>query len=786
MHDLNLVYLLVARAHHRLDELSRCIEAALWGNERTEVWLIMLSADDKEYSFMKIGDEFVEKLGSAPSEMSILNELAELQKGTVTYANLEECLEGSCRVFTCRETDVLVVLHEDAPMLVPQDNGDVKRAMGWERSIWLFGAHEDFLKQVAKVSEFFSTMCGDMTRVSLGPVALHSSACIHSVNAFLQLPAPAHPNAVYQALTTAASSDVMRLKPTLDLESMVRCVPNRGSVHYWVRLDTESVESKVCQLAAVATIWASKSAYREKDTKLTFVFPNNTALTLTRALLDLMPRHELEGKAPNESNVFTALVAAHANDVRPDWKEEFAAQTSRLNEVLVLTINDEAPCFPDDPAVPCTTPHPRDLSLQVLINLPCPELDQVQVTSLTASLRGTPTAKLPRMLVALQGLHSLGRLKPLVRKYGEQDFEDIPEEEIMGVDEVRAAWAKLGYCDQERIGRDTRINDELVAIRGNVTAVRSQGNVAFIGLQSKTGNRVQVVLPVGEWGPRSRAAVKKMNCGDVMTVSGYPGHTSKGRLSLMGERLAKVEMAPPSVDGVVFLAETEDVVVYCKPSRMVTHLTSTTRAADRPSAACEVARQRNVRRVHFVHSVEKDTSGVVVYCKEGAKVHDMEKEMRDAEKVYLVVAGWLEGEEKVFKAGDEWVSNEPLKEAIRDGASSKRQATRVEREAKTSFRVIQAIPEARAVILAATPHTHCTRQIRKHLATRSLYVVGDQLQGNSKLNRTFNLTYAFSSTALHLWRVTVGSNIFTAPIPVKLVLLIQSMPGDATAVFEYW
>ena len=825
---LDIAFLLVARAHHRLDELSRCLEAALYPRRSVvpAVWLLLLSAEGDEVSSICVDTEKLYNALPADvnerSEADILSFVqSELGQVVVKHADVAAAMHHALanKVFAVEAEDVLIVLHEDAPLLLPHPVSAEKErdeAARWRRSVWVFGVHEDFNTEVATATSVLQETTGaPRVRVSLGPVALQSSACVHTVQAFLNSPTPSRPPSPYVSLATPMTRDgqIFRLRPTPDQELKIRCVPNRGPVHYWVGLpEGVKIVDRVAQLACVASIWASKSAYRSVDTQVSFVEAGGQCATFDRTLLDHMPREEADGKAPNQKNVSLSMqryLAAHTCTAFP---EAFTSCTRKTPKALFLHIADTHPHLPDAAEVQPSIPNPREPPLHVFINVSPPTADIPSVT-LHASIRGSPYAGvsgLPRIMSYLQSLHSLARLKRIVKHYGESSGGDdaVEETACWTATEVVRYWGKLDVRDtpESTFASDTILDhpDSIeIKVSGQVTATRSQGNASFIGLvDPKTCTRMQVLVNLRIWDERSTQAIRTLASGDILCVTGVTCHTKKGRLSLMAQSLVGVEESAAVDSREVTVVETteadlvasfthDEMVVVSKPANMLTHPTSTMRATERPTASCEAARLLKLRQVYAIHTNEKDTSGLCFYSKSSKLAESAAQSIKAARKQYILVAVAVEEPfiSNLPTSGESWECEEPLKEVVKEKdekkAKKRRFANRVPCPAHTSFQCITTSPQARAVVVLAEPHTTCTRQIRRHLASRGLFIVGDHLQGNGMTNRTFLKTYAYKETALHFLRATFPNDTtYTAPFPPALRTLFYSMPCDGSAVFK--
>jgi 23S rRNA pseudouridine1911/1915/1917 synthase len=133
------------------------------------------------------------------------------------------------------------------------------------------------------------------------------------------------------------------------------------------------------------------------------------------------------------------------------------------------------------------------------------------------------------------------------------------------------------------------------------------------------------------------------------------------------------------------------------------------------------ARSRGLKFLKFVHRLDAETTGILLFARSQGAVESYSDlfEDRRMEKTYLAV---MDGVPKL----DEWTCR--LKLGPAPGQIGRMKVDeRNGKEAETHFRVLQR--RERAALLQASPLTGRTHQIRLHLAQSAAPVVGDDIYG---------------------------------------------------------
>lgn len=190
-------------------------------------------------------------------------------------------------------------------------------------------------------------------------------------------------------------------------------------------------------------------------------------------------------------------------------------------------------------------------------------------------------------------------------------------------------------------------------------------------------------------------------------------------------------------DGTVIpiLYEDRSVLVLDKPAGWLMVPTSWEKTARNLQLALESsinardfwARSRNIKFLRFVHRLDAETSGTILFVRSQGAVRAYSElfEGREVDKTYLAV---IRGVPKQ----PEWTCTYPI--APVPGAKSRMQAVTSKKpiaeakDAETNFRVLKTAADT--ALVTARPRTGRTHQIRVHLAACGHPVLGDPLYGN--------------------------------------------------------
>lgn len=250
----------------------------------------------------------------------------------------------------------------------------------------------------------------------------------------------------------------------------------------------------------------------------------------------------------------------------------------------------------------------------------------------------------------------------------------------------------------------------------------------------------------------SRDSVRRALAAGACRVDGMPrpwGYHVAAGAEIVLDASARISRIPPENLPLEILYEDEELIAVNKPSGMLVHPTT----RERTGTAANALRGLGLRDVHFLHRLDRGTSGVLLAAKHLPKGSPWARlfASRAVEKQYLaVVAGPVTWEEQTVDAP---IGRDPDRTPPWNVDASGAFA-------QTHFRVLERA--GGQVFLAANPVTGRTNQIRIHCAAIGLPILGDTVYGGGAADRLL----------LHAWRLSFPGEdgqerTISAPAPAE-------------------
>ncbi len=188
-------------------------------------------------------------------------------------------------------------------------------------------------------------------------------------------------------------------------------------------------------------------------------------------------------------------------------------------------------------------------------------------------------------------------------------------------------------------------------------------------------------------------------------------------------------LAPEPI-ALAILYEDEDLIVIDKPAGLVVHPAPGHARGTLVNALLHHCRDLSgvggVLRPGIVHRLDRGTSGVLVAAKHDAAHQALARQFQDhsVEREYRAFVRGL-------PASDSGRVDRPLGRHPRDRKRMSVAARGPAREARTAWRVLRRFPASGVSLLAVHPETGRTHQIRVHLASSGLPILGDPVYGRA-------------------------------------------------------
>jgi 23S rRNA pseudouridine1911/1915/1917 synthase len=243
---------------------------------------------------------------------------------------------------------------------------------------------------------------------------------------------------------------------------------------------------------------------------------------------------------------------------------------------------------------------------------------------------------------------------------------------------------------------------------------------------------------------------------------------------------------PPEPMEIDVCYEDREIVVVNKPSGVLTHPSAKDRTRSMLAAVAHHV-QAEGAVPHCVHRLDRDTSGVVMFAKHAHIHHLFDIALRENQMHRTYVALVWHRDAFVPLTPGEWQTID-LPIGVDPHQPSRRIISASGQRAVTHFRIVGQTDEVSAVqIQLETGRTH---QIRLHLSTVGLPLVGDPVYGHHPApnsgpsGQRDNLPIPFKRQALHAvhltWRhpVTGVENRATAPVAEDIKQLWDALGGN--------
>jgi len=273
----------------------------------------------------------------------------------------------------------------------------------------------------------------------------------------------------------------------------------------------------------------------------------------------------------------------------------------------------------------------------------------------------------------------------------------------------------------------------------------------------------------------SRTKVKQLLKYRAVQVDGvvvsHPEHVLAAGNILTVSTEKEGSTAPLLCPGIDILFEDDDLVVINKPAGLLTIASASekTRTAFYKLSACMGARPQGRDRVFVVHRLDQGASGLLLFAKNEAAQHSLQKFWPQAEKRFFAV---VEG----TPAAATGTITSFLNESINHRMYSTPKNTGEGKPAETRYRVMRSCGDYSLVEVSLI--TTRKNQLRVHLADLGHPVVGDKKYG-AKTDPIKRL--ALHASQLVLPHPTTGQAlVFSARMPQKFhSLLTMEQPAGA-------
>lgn len=267
------------------------------------------------------------------------------------------------------------------------------------------------------------------------------------------------------------------------------------------------------------------------------------------------------------------------------------------------------------------------------------------------------------------------------------------------------------------------------------------------------------------------SADTRVETGDVVRL---PPVRLSERVTEKAEAMASLVARGAPAREFVVLFEDDAVLAINKPAGVAVHGGS--------GVSFGVIEQLRMARpqakfLELVHRLDRETSGILLIAKKRSALKSLQDQFREREtgKTYLaLVTGQWPANKKVL--------DKPLhKYLLDDGERRVKVVAKDDPDGMKSVTLVKVRSRSSAgsnpvdkgfSLLEVTIKTGRTHQIRVHLASEGLPIVGDDKYGDFELNKTLQ-KQGLKRMFLHAWRLQ-----FNHPVSGERVELLASLPSD--------
>lgn len=232
-----------------------------------------------------------------------------------------------------------------------------------------------------------------------------------------------------------------------------------------------------------------------------------------------------------------------------------------------------------------------------------------------------------------------------------------------------------------------------------------------------------------------------------------------GELVEVGQKSVQPALPP----GLAILHEDDDVIVVLKSHGLLTVATERERETTAQAYLNAYLKEKGGERIHVVHRIDRETSGVLVFAKNFAAREALKEKFaaHDVERVYIAV---IEGEMDPPSG--------TIRSHLRERKDLRMESVDAHPDAKlavTHYRTIES--NGRYSLLEIRLETGRKNQIRTHLAEAGHPVLGDRMYG-STINPLGRL--GLHAKLLGFAHPSTGKKlVFTVPVPKSFTTAVK-------------